>query len=217
MRKRTRVVERISWKPRTCGSTHDDKRRATALRCSTGESLRASTALRAKVESRPVTDARLLTLSRRPVAEDRDTSGSTQDEARADVGARAPIPSRGSQRRRRLRAADDSWYEDFIEDRINRTSDTRPHIEPKESNSLATGMTSQACEFKPRVATKRWRATSRRSSFEPRDLECGTDTCGVDALRRSFFTHRHGGAPPRLCSVHEGVVGWLFTRSREAW
>ena len=80
----------------------------------------------------------------------------------------------------------------------------------EESNSLATGMTSQACEFKPRVATKRWRATSRRSSFEPRDLECGTDTCGIDALRRSFFTHRHGGAPPRLCSVHEGGVGWLF-------
>ena len=39
--------------------------------------LRPPRRLRAKVESRPVSDAGLLTLSRRPLAEDRDTSGST--------------------------------------------------------------------------------------------------------------------------------------------
>ena len=78
-------------------------RHPTARR-STAEPLGASKALRAKEESRSVTDAGLLTLSRRPLAEERDTSGSTQDKARAaDGGARAQIRARRSQRRCRLR------------------------------------------------------------------------------------------------------------------
>ena len=89
-------------------------RHPTARR-STAEFLRPPTALRAKVESRPVSDAGLLTLSRRPLAEERDERQHARRSACCRWRSSCPDPCAEIATTSQV-AADDSWAQDFIED-----------------------------------------------------------------------------------------------------